>query len=371
MRFLFTCTLLMIVSMIQAQAYFLFVGTYTGTGSKGIYVYRFDAATGKAELLNNTDKADNPSYLAIAPNGKTVYACNEIASASGGKVSAYRFNRSDGSLRLLNQQATAGDHPAYVAVDKQQKWVVAGNYSGGSITVFPVNKDGGIAPFTQLIKHIGSGPDSTRQKSAHVHATVFSPKGDYLLSPDLGIDKVMIYPVKKTQANPLDEMKVSFAKTTPGGGPRHLSFHPNGKWAYLMEEMTGSVMAFEFGKGKLSQFQRIYSHPDTASGPFGSADIHVSPDGKFLYASNRAKENNLAIFRIDERNGKLTTVGYQSTLGEKPRNFTIDPTGNFLLVANQDTDNIVIFKRDKQTGLLTETGEQISVPRPVCLKLLK
>jgi 6-phosphogluconolactonase len=130
-------------------------------------------------------------------------------------------------------------------------------------------------------------------------------------------------------------------------------------------------MAFEFGKGKLSQFQRIYSHPDTAAGPFGSADIHVSPDGKFLYASNRAKENNLAIFRIDERNGKLTSVGYQSTLGEKPRNFCIDPTGNFLLVANQDTDNIVIFKRDKQTGLLTETGEQVSVPRPVCLKLLE
>lgn len=357
--------------MAFAQQYFLFIGTYTGTGSKGIYVYRFNAVTGKATMASHTEKAENPSYLAIAPDGKTVYACNETASPSGGKVSAYRFNKSDGTLRLLNRQSTAGDHPCYVAIDGKNKWLAAGNYSGGSIAVFPINRDGSIEPFTQLIKHNGRGPDSSRQRSAHVHATVFSPDNNHLLSPDLGMDKVMIYPFKGTPVSPLDERRVSFAKATPGGGPRHLSFHPNGRWAYLMEEMTGSVIVFDYSKGRLSQKQHIPAHADTAKGPFGSADIHVAPDGKFLYASNRTAENNLAIFQIDAKNGKLAAVGYQSTLGETPRNFVIDPTGNFLLVANQNSNNIVIFKRDKETGLLTETGEQLSVPRPVCLKLLK
>ncbi|RYF82350.1 MAG: lactonase family protein, partial [Chitinophagaceae bacterium] len=276
-----------------------------------------------------------------------------------------------GTLRFLNQQATAGNHPAYVAVDKQNKWVVAGNYTGGSITVFPVRKDGSIEPFTQLIKHTGSGPDSSRQQSAHVHATVFSTDGNYLLSPDLGMDKVMIYPFNATASNPLNETKVSFAKSTPGGGPRHLAFHPNGQWAYLIEEMSGSVIAFDYNRGKLSEKQRVFTHADSATGPFGSADIHLSPDGKFLYASNRAKENNIAIFKVDAKTGKLSIAGYQSTEGKAPRNFCIDPSGNFLLAANQDTDNIVVFKRDKQTGLLTETGEQLSVPKPVCLLLLK
>ena len=371
MRLFFLLLLTTLSMMTSAQQYFLFIGTYTGTGSKGIYVYRFDAATGKATFVSSTDKAESPSYLAIAPNGTTLYACNETASPSGGKVSAFQFNKSDGTLRLLNQQATGGDHPAYVAVDPRAKWVVAGNYSGGSITVFPIAKNGSIEPFTQLIKHVGKGADASRQASAHVHATVFSPGGDYLLSPDLGLDKVMIYPFKGTPVSPLDEKKVSFAKSSAGGGPRHLDFHPNGKWAYLMEEMGGSVIAFDYSKGKLTQKQRILAHADTAKGPFGSADIHVSPDGKFLYASNRLAENNIAIFKIDARNGKLATVGYQSTLGEAPRNFVIDPTGNYLLAANQNTNNIVIFKRDKQTGLLTETGEQISLPKPVCLKLLK
>lgn len=371
MRILLVAVSLLTISMLQAQNYFLFVGTYSGTGSKGIYVYSFDAATGNSKLVSHTSGVENPSYLAIGPNGKIVYACNETASPSGGKVSAFRFNKSDGSLKLLNQQATAGDHPCYIAVDKKNKWLAAGNYSGGSITVFPIKKDGSIEPFTQLVKHIGKGPDSSRQRSAHVHASLFSPQGDFLLSPDLGMDKVMIYPFRGTPVSPLNESKVSFAKTTPGGGPRHLSFHPIRRWAYLVEEMSGSVVVFDYAKGKLSQKQRIMSHPDTSKGPFGSADLHVSPDGKFLYASNRAAENNLAIFKINERNGKLETVGYQSTLGQTPRNFVIDPTGNFLLVANQNSDNIVIFKRDKETGLLTETGEQIAVPRPVCLKLLK
>lgn len=357
--------------MVYSQDYFLFVGTYTGSGSKGIYVYRFNAASGEAKLVSHTEKVENPSYLALSPNGKTVYACNETASASGGKVSAFRFNKSDGSLRLLNQQATGGDHPAYVAVDPKNKWVVAGNYSGGSIAVFSTSKNGSIQPFSQLIKHVGRGPDSSRQRSAHVHATVFSPKGDYLLSPDLGIDRVMVYPFKKGALKPLQETNLLFANTSPGGGPRHLDFHPNGRWAYLMEEMSGSVTVFDYSKGKLSEKQRIFSHSDTAKGPFGSADIHVSPDGKFLYASNRAGEHNLAIFNIGEKDGKLTTVGYQSTLGKTPRNFVIEPSGNYLLVANQDSNNIVVFKRDKQTGSLTQAGTVLSVPKPVCLKLLK
>lgn len=355
----------------SAQKYFLFIGTYTGTGSKGIYVYQFDAATGKLTWSSNTDSVVNPSYLAIAPNGKVLYGCTETRTVNAGGVSAFRFDRANGKLSLINKQSSGGDNPAYVAVNKTGKWVVAGNYSGGSLAAFPVNSDGSLRPYSQLIKHEGRGVNKDRQEMAHVHATVFSPAEDYLFTPDLGIDKVMIYRFSPLQKQPLTKGAQPFAATTPGSGPRHFTFHPNGKWGYLMEEMAGAVSAYQYKAGKLAEMQRILAHPDTLTTQPGSADIHVSPDGKFLYASNRGRENNIAIFKIDGKTGKLSTVGYQPTLGRTPRNFMIDPTGNFLLVANQDTDNVVVFKRNKTTGLLTETGEQLKIPRPVCLKMLK
>lgn len=371
MRYFFFCLLLFLSIVTSAQKYFLFIGTYTGSGSKGIYVYRFDAATGKAVWISNTEGVVNPSYLAIAPGGSLLYACTETRTVNAGGVSAFRFDRTKGALTLINKQSSGGDNPAYVAVHKTGKWVLAGNYSGGSLAAFPINKDGSIQPFGQLIKHEGKGVNAARQDMAHVHATVFSPKGDFLFTPDLGLDKVMIYKFNSAAQKPLQPAITPFAQTTPGSGPRHFIFHQNGRWAYLIEEMAGTVVAYNYKNGKLTQLQQIASHPDTATGEFGSADIHISPDGKFLYASNRAKENTIAIFKIDGKTGKLTAVGYQSTMGKTPRNFCIDPTGNFLLAANQQTGNIVIFKRDKATGLLTLTGEEIKIPEPVCLKMIK
>ncbi len=367
MRTILLAISLLTTQLLLAQNLHLFIGTYTGTGSKGIYVYRFDAATGKATWLSNTDSVSNPSFLALAPNGKTLYACTEDASRTGGNVSAFGFDEATGQLSFINSQPTGGDHPCYVAVDKTGKWVTVGNYSGGSVTVFPTATNGSLKPYSQLMQHQGAGVNKQRQEKAHVHATVFSPKQDYLYAPDLGMDKVVAYRFTASLAKPLIKLPVADTRTTPGSGPRHLTFHPNNKWAYLMEEMSGAVSAYRYLGGKLVAQQRIAAHPDTVAGPFGSADIHVSPDGKFLYASNRAKENNLAIFKINATTGLLTTVGYQSTLGMTPRNFCIDPTGGWLLAANQETSNIAIFKRDKTTGLLTPTGEEIKVPKPVCL----
>ncbi|MGI8581235.1 MAG: lactonase family protein [Chitinophagaceae bacterium] len=371
MRSILLCLLLFVSLDASCQKYFLFIGTYTGSGSKGIYVYTFDAATGKAQWLSNTEGVINPSYLAIAPRGSLLYACTETRTADAGGISAFRFDHKKGKLTFINKQSSGGDNPAYVSVNNTGKWVIAGNYSGGSLSAFPVNGDGSLQPFAQLIEHSGKSVNKERQEKPHVHATVFSPEGDQLFVPDLGVDKVMIYKFNATAQKPLVPASPAFVSTNPGSGPRHFIFHPNKKWAYLIEEMAGSVAAYSYIKGKLNVVQQIAIHPDTVKENFGSADIHISPDGRFLYASNRGSENNLAIFSINRITGKLLLAGYQSTMGTTPRNFTIDPSGNYLLVANQKTGNIVIFKRDIKTGLLTYTGDQINIPEPVCLKMIK
>ena len=372
MRSVLFCCLLLASLTASAQKYFLFIGTYTGTGSKGIYVYQFDAATGKAAWLSNTDSGSvvNPSFLAIAPGNSSLYACTETRTANAGGVSAFEFDRKTAKLSFINKQSSGGDNPAYVSVHKNGHWVFAGNYSGGSIAAFQVKEDGGIQPYSQLIQHEGKGV-KRQQEKAHVHATVFSPEGNYLFTPDLGTDKLHIYRFNDSVSQPLTAATVPFVQSTPGSGPRHFTFHPNGKWAYLVEELSGTVVAYNYKQGKLNQLQRIATHADTATGEFSSADIHVSPDGKFLYASNRGKENNIAVFKIDKKTGRLSVAGYQSTMGIRPRNFCIDPTGNYLLAANQQTGNIVIFKRDKNTGKLNYTGQQIMISEPVCLKMIK
>lgn len=370
MRTLFLSIFLFLFLGTMAQQHYLFIGTYTHTGSKGIYVYRFDAATGKAEWVSNTDAVVNPSYLAIAADGKHVYAVNETGGDNPGKVSAFAFDKQNGTLQLLNQQAAGGDAPCYIAVTKNKKWAVVGNYTGGNFSVLPIGADGALQPAVQTVQHSGSGADKSRQEAPHVHATVFAPDEKYLFTPDLGTDKVMVYEFDADDKKPVEAHKTPFTPVAAGGGPRHFTFHPNGKLAYLVEELSGYVVAFKYKKGKLKQVQRIAAHPQGSALKKGSADIHVSPDGKFLYASNRGEENNIAIFEVDGKTGLLTPKGYQPVMGQAPRNFVIDPGGNFLLVANQNTDNVVIFKRNKETGALQATGQEIKIPKPVCLKLL-
>ena len=370
MRFLF-CLLLFTSVQSFSQDYFLFVGTYTGSGSKGIYVYQFNALTGETRWVSNTDSssASNPSYLAVSQNGKFVYAVHEDGDQKNGNIAAYSFNRTTGKLNLINKQLSGGDHPCYVSVSNNNKWVAVANYTGGSAAVFAVNTDGSLKAGPQVMQHKGNSVVPQRQDKPHVHSTVFSPKEDYLFASDLGTDKVVVYKFNAAAKKPLAE--VAFAASAPGSGPRHLTFHPNKKFAYLVEELSGTVAGYQFSDGKLNFVQRIATHPEDYKGNIGSADIHISPDGRFLYASNRGDENTITIFSVNPVTGKLSLAGFQPTLGRTPRNFMIDPSGNFLLVANQNTDNIVIFRRNKNTGLLTPTGAEIKVPKPVCLKMVK
>lgn len=353
-----------------AQRFYLLIGTYTGTGSKGIYVYDFNAQTGKAKWVSNTDTITNPSFVTFSHNGNFVYAVNETNGANPGRVSAFSFNKTSGKLKFLNTVLSGGDDPCYVAAGNNNKWVAVANYTGGSVAVFPVNKNGSLEPYSQLIQDSGSSINKVRQEKAHVHESVFSPDNNYLFTPDLGMDKVMIYKFKSTLKKPLQPASPAFVNATPGSGPRHITFHPNKKFAYLIHEMGGTVTAYSYNNGKLKEIQELPTHPVGFKGVIGSAEVFTSPDGKFLYASNRGDENTITIFSINPSTGKLKLIGYQTVFGKAPRNFIIDPTGNYLLVANQDSDNIVIFKRDKKTGLLKETKEQIKLPKPVCLQMI-
>ncbi len=353
------------------QEHYLVVGTYDSPKSDGIYVYRFNSTTGTAKEVSHI-KTSNPSFLAISPDQKYVYAVNENADSTKytvtGHVAAFSFNKKNGTLSFLNKQESGGKHPCYVTVDKTGKWVMAGNYSSGTFAVLPVKKNGGLDSAKQVVQHEGSGPDSNRQRSPHVHAVYLKDGNTDLFVPDLGIDKIMTYRFNSKTGNVVPT-KTKFVQVPGGTGPRHIDFHPNGKYAYLMQELNSSVAVYKnMGGGHLVEIQNLFSLPLTYRGPMSGADIHVSPDGRFLYCSNRDMSHTIAIFSIDQKTGMITLVGHQSVLGEKPRNFNFDPTGRFLLVGNQASDEIVIFKRDIKTGLLTDTGNRISVGKPVCIK---
>jgi 6-phosphogluconolactonase len=282
---------------------------------------------------------------------------------------AYDFNTTTGTLTKLNEQASGGDDPCYVLVDHTNKWVFVGNYSSGSFSVLPIMADGSLGAAKTIIKHSGSGTDKSRQEKPHVHATVISPDNRYLFVPDLGIDKIMIYRFDAKDGK-LKPAKKAFAATKPGAGPRHFTFHPNGKFAYIIEELTGSVSVFRYNAktGELKTVQNITSLPVGFTGEAGSADIHLSADGRFLYASNRGQSNTIAIYSVHPTDGKLSLLGHQSTLGKGPRNFSITPDGKQLIVANQGSDELVIFNRNVETGMLTDSGKRISVPTPVCIQ---
>ncbi|HEV7334307.1 MAG TPA: lactonase family protein [Flavisolibacter sp.] len=358
-------TLLSIVMMTAAISQpYLLVGTYTGEKSRGIYVYRFQS-NGSAKLVDSA-VTPNPSYLAISPDQRYVYAANELGNAEGGgKVTAFRFDKQSGKLTQLNQVPAMGEHPCYVTVDKTGKWVIVGNYSSGTVAVLPVQADGSLRQAVAMEQHKGRGP-TDRQEKPHVHATVLSKDNNTLYVPDLGIDKLMIYAFN--DQNGQLEPKDTTLKMPDGAGPRHFTIHPSAKWTYLLQELSGMVTVFKSQNGLLQEVQTISALPKDFKGDFTSADIHVSPDGKFLYASNRDASNTLAIFKINPGNGKLTLAGHQSVLGKTPRNFNFDPSGNFLLVANQRSDEIVVFAVNKTTGKLTDTGKRIAVGSPVCIK---
>ena len=357
---------LILSQFVLCQEYYLLVGTYDSPKSEGIYVYHFNAANGDTKEVGHI-KTSNPSYLAISKDERFVYAVNENGkNGNGGEVTSFSFDKKDGRLSFVNTQLSGGDHPCFIETDKTGKWVFAGNYSSGNLAVFPVKTDGGLSLAETLIQHTGKGINEQRQKGPHVHCTVLSPDNKWLLVPDLGIDKTMIYGFDALTGK-LTTGKQPFIASEPGAGPRHFVFHPTKKLGYLIEELSGTVVAHKYKNGRYKRIQRVSTLAEGDSSFAGSADIHISPDGKFLYASNRGNINNIVIYSLNKK-GKLTLIGHQPTLGNTPRHFNFDPTGNYLLACNQNSNEIVIFKRNINTGLLTDSGKRVSIGKPVCIK---
>lgn len=349
----------------KTKDYYLLVGTYTTGRSEGIYVYKFNVKTGQFSPVSKATGLKNPSFLAVSPDQRFVYSVGEMAG--DGAVHAFSFDKKTGNLTALNTQSSQGAGPCYVTVDNTGKWVMVGNYGAGSLTVLPVEKDGSLGKPTQNIKHEGSSINAQRQAAPHVHSVNIAANNRDVFVPDLGVDQVVGYRLddqtgKLTPGIP--------ANTTKGAGPRHFAFHPNGKFAYVIQELNSTVTAFAYREdGTLTALQTLSTLPSDYKGGNSCADIHVSPDGKFLYGSNRVHDS-IVIYAIDRKTGMLKLAGHQSVGGKTPRNFALDPSGAFVLAANQNSDNITIFRRNAKTGLLQPTGQEIQVPNPVCLKFV-
>ncbi|MBO9620084.1 MAG: lactonase family protein [Niabella sp.] len=344
-------------------AQYLVAGTYTNNNStsEGIYIYDFDKTNGSLKKVSVV-AAVNPSYQVVAADQKNVYSVNETDS---GKISAFGFDKKTGALSLHNTVSAMGDNPCYLELDKTGKWLFCANYSSGSFCIYPVLPDGSLGALSQFVKHEGSGPDTSRQQSPHVHSTTISPDNKFLFVCDLGTDKIVTYPFNATTGK-VDEAHSFFVTTAPGAGPRHIIISKDGKFIYNITEMGGTVSAYRLSGGKLNLLQTVDALK-AEKGKAAGADIHLSPDGNFLYVSQRSN-STIEIFKVNRTNGKITFVGDQSTNGNFPRNFTIDPSGNYLLAANQKSDNVTIFKINKATGGLTPVEPDVTIGIPVSLK---
>lgn len=361
------CPALSIAQTKGGKVYDLLVGTYTTGKSEGIYVYHFDTETGKITYQDKVTGVNNPSYLAISANRKFVYSVNEIGSDRTGSASSFSFDAKSGKLTFINKQPT-GAGPCYVSVDKANTHIFLANYAGGSLTVIPLKADGSLAEPSQTLQDEGSGPDKNRQAAPHVHTAVLSPDEKYLLYTDLGTDKLNVMEYNPSAVKPLTPAPTPVVASAGGEGPRHVAFSPSGKYMYLIHEMGGDIYTYEYNNGQFKKTASTTILPDGFTGSIGAADIHISPDGKYLYSTNRGSTNDIQVFAIGKTDGMLTFIQRTSSLGKTPRNFVIDPTGNFLLVANQNSDDVYVFRINKTTGKLTYINEKLVVGNPTCLK---
>ncbi|HEY2828316.1 MAG TPA: lactonase family protein [Pirellulales bacterium] len=351
----------------------VYVGTYTGRNSQGIYQFDLDLATGKPGPLELAGEAANPSFLTIAPGGKFLYAVSETTGGGGGAkkegaVNAFAVDPVTGKLTLLNQESSRGQGPCHVSVDRAGKFALTTNYSSGSVTVLPINADGTLGASTAFDQHEGSGPMKGRQEGPHAHSVNMDPANRFAIVCDLGLDKVFVY--RLGGDGTLTPNDPPTAQVAPGSGPRHFTFHPNGKFAYVVNEMGSTVTAFNWDadKGMLTEIQTISTLPDGVSMPNNTtAEVQVHPNGKFLYASNRGHDS-IAMYSLDPATGKLTSMGEVPSGGKTPRNFAIDPSGTWLLAAHQNTNNICVFHIDSSSGKLEPTEYSVQVSHPVCVK---
>jgi 6-phosphogluconolactonase len=345
----------------------VYIGTYTGPQSKGIYVYRFDSATGKLTPLGVAAETTNPSFVATHPTGKFLYAANEVEQ---GTVTAFSIDTASGKLTQLNSVSSKGSGPCYVITDKTGKVALIANYNSGSFAALPISADGRLGEATSTIQDAGSGADKSRQKGPHAHSLNPSPDNRFAIGADLGLDKLYVFHLDPTSGK-LTPNTPAFAELPPGSGPRHFAFAPKGNFAYAINELKSTVTAFSYDAkaGSLKELQTITTLPKDFTGENSTAHIAVHPNGKFVYGSNRGHDS-IAVFSINASQGTLTPVEQVSTKGKTPRNFGIDPSGNYLIAANQETNNIVIFRIDQKTGRLTATGDTAEVGSPVCVRFL-
>ncbi len=352
---------------------FVFVGTYTHRGSDGIYVFHMDTATGALDPVGHTVGVVQPSFLALHPDRPLLYAANELPEAAGdrgGKASSFAFDPHNGALTALNEQPTHGGLPCHLTVAAQGCLLLVANYADGKITVLPILGDGSLGEAVQVIQHRGAGLRTDRQAGPHAHSITLDPSGQYALAADLGTDQVLVYRVAAEEGC-LEAHDPPFACVPPGSGPRHLDFHPAGRFVYVINELGSTITGFHWDSdaGRLDPLETVPTLPADFTGDNTCADIHVHPSGRFLYGSNRGHDS-LVIYAVDIDTGILEFAGHEPTRGRNPRNFGIDPTGTFLLAANQDTDSVVAFRIDEASGLLEATGYTASVSLPVCVKFL-
>jgi 6-phosphogluconolactonase len=350
----------------------VYLGTYTDHGSKGIYVYRFDAATGQVTALGLAAESTEPSFLAVDPSHHFLYAVHEVDSYKGqhtGAVSAFAIDSGTGTLSLLSQVSSRDAGPAHITLDQTGKYVFVSNYTLGSVAVFPVLQDGRLGDFSAFVRHKGSSVNMERQEGPHAHEVALSPDNRFAVVADLGLDKLIVYPFDPASGMLGQEPHVT--KTRAGAGPRHLVFDPSGNFLYVINELQSSVVSYSYdaARGELHELKTISTLPEKFTGNNDAAEIAIHPSGKFLYASNRGHDS-IAVFSVAPATGTLTHVEFVPTKGKTPRNFAIDPTGSWLLVANQASDDVVVFRIDNKSGRLTPTGQVLSVPSPACVKFV-
>ncbi len=354
----------------RSNHFLVYFGTFTGTNSKGIYVSRFDSATGRLSAPALAAQTVNPSFVAIAPDHHLLFSVNETDEFHGqasGAVSAFKLDASSGKLELLNQQPSGGTGPCHVTVDPGGKYVLVANYNSGSVAALPVETDGSLGPASLVIQHHGSSVNRERQAGPHAHCVAMDATHHRVFACDLGLDKVMIYQLNET-SGALTPDETPWAELKPGSGPRHITFSPDGRHAYVISEMGGTLTAFACNPehGALNEIQTVSTLPADFHGKNTAAEVALLPSGKFIYGSNRG-DDSIAVFAVDEASGRLSFVERQSSHGKTPRCFAIDPTGQYLIAANQNSDNVVVFHINALTGKLTWTGQSIEVGKPVCV----
>jgi 6-phosphogluconolactonase len=352
------------------KSYFVYLGTYTHTASKGIYAYRFSSSSGEPVPLGLVAETAHPSYLIAHPNRRFLYAVNEHESATepGNTITAFAMDTKTGKLKFLNRVSSKGVGPCHIAIDETGKILVAANFGSGSVAAFPIRPDGRLGEASGFVQHHGSSVNPVSQAGPHAHCVVFSPDNRFVIVADRGLDKVFVYRLNHATGS-LEPNDPPFIALHPGWGPRHLAFHPNGRWLYLISEMGSMLTTLDYdaGSGSLKELQSISALPEGFSGHSSSAEVQVDRAGRFVYGSNRG-DDSIGVFAVDAATGMLTPVQHVSTEGKTPRNFSLDPTGAYLFVGNQESASIVIFRVDATTGKLTPTGQVLKdATEPACV----